>query len=416
LVGGIDPSVLEELRGYIRRVYEKLVPVKAIAPDLGGQGELRRALAVQEILDELGVPYRRVDAVDPRAEGGVRPNILAEVEGERRRPRLWIVAHLDTVPEGDPGLWRYPPYEASFEDDYVYGRGVEDNLQAVAEALGLVWLLRRLGEKPDVGLGLAFVSDEEVGSRYGLLYLLERGVFGKPEEEWFLVPDAGSPDGSVVLVAEKHILWVRVRLEGRQGHASMPHKALNAARLGMELNLLLDRYLHARFDAYDPLYDPPVSTFEPTRREENVQNINTIPGTDVTYWDNRILPRYSIQDVLDAFRAAAYSFSAARGVHVSVEEVAADEGAATPVDHPLVTALARSIEETRSVKPRLRGIGGGTVARYLRRRGYPAVVWMTCEETAHQPNERTRISYIVDDILTIRHMLLETLPRLAGRH
>lgn len=406
---------LDPLLGYVRRLYERLVPLRAVPPDLGGEGELERAEALEEELQDLGLAPRRIDSPDPRARGGARPNLLALLPGKRREPRLWIVAHIDTVPEGDLGLWTRPPFRASFEGDYVYGRGVEDDLQGVVEALGLVWLLRRRGVEPGVTLGVALVSDEEAGSRHGLLYLLDQGVWRSPQEDWFLVPDAGSPDGSTVLVAEKHIIWLRVTLRGRQGHASMPHRALNAHRLGMRLNLLLDEVLHSRFTAHDPLYDPPFSTFEPTKKEMNVGNINTIPGTDTVYWDNRVLPAYTPREVVEAFRATAHWFASSTGAEAEVEEIAVDEaGDPTPPSHPLVRGLMDSIAETRGVEPRAKGIGGGTVARYLRRRGYPAAVWMTCEETAHQPDERTRLSYIAADIATLYHLVTSSLPKLLG--
>jgi len=395
-------DIAGRLRGYILSLYSKLIPVKAIAPDLGGEGELDRALLVEDALRELGLRPTRVDAKDERAKGGVRPNILALVPGELETPRVWIVAHIDTVPEGDPSLWRYPPYEATVVDDRVYGRGAEDDLQGVVEALGLVYALRELGLRPTVPIGLAFVSDEEAGSHYGLRYLLERNVWGRPDEDWFIVPDAGSSDGSVMLVAEKHILWMKVTVYGRQGHASMPDRALNALRHGMRLALLLDEALHKEFTEYDDLFDPPVSTFEPTRKPENVQNINTIPGVDTLFWDNRVLPSIAPERVEKLFKAIAYNYASMNEVRVNVETVARDEaGSATPPNHPLVEALAEAVKATRGVKPRPRGIGGGTVARYLRRRGYPAVVWMTCDETAHQPNEYARLSYIVRDIETL---------------
>lgn len=411
----LEPGLRSRLLDYIKKLYAELVPAKAISPDLGGEGELRRALLVERLLESLGLEYRRVDAEDPRAEGGVRPNILATLPGRRRSPRLWIVSHLDTVPEGDPSLWKYPPYEATFVGDRVYGRGVEDDLQAVVESLALAWLLRETGRRPEIDLGFAFVSDEEAGSRYGLLYLLEKHVWGDPSREWFIVPDAGSPDGSRMLVAEKHILWVRVTVRGRQGHASMPDRALNAARHAMRFNLLLDDVLHSRFTGFDALFEPPVSTFEPTRRHENVPNINTIPGSDTTYWDNRILPSYDIDDVVSVFRSLAAHYKAATGVDVDVEIVARDEaGRATPTSHPLVQALGYAIRETRGVEALPKGIGGGTVARYLRRHGYPAVVWMTCDETAHQPNEYTRLSYVAADVETLYYLVTSAASRLAA--
>ncbi len=403
-------DVRRELEDYILGLYRSFIPVKAIPPDMGGAGELARARVLEEEMRRLGLDVKRVDAEDPRAEGGVRPNLLAVIPGSDGSRTLWIVAHMDTVPEGDPSLWSVPPFEVTVRGDLVYGRGVEDDGQGIVLALGLVWLLQRLGAEPRVNIGVALVSDEEAGSRYGLLYLLERGVFGSPDSDWFLVPDAGSPDGSRVIVAEKHILWVKVTVEGRQAHASMPHTGLNAHRLGMMFNLELDRMLHTRFARTDPLFDPPVSTFEPTRKEENVQNINTIPGRDVVYWDARILPSYSIEEVENAFHAAAYWFTSTNAARAIVETVMKDEaGDPTPPSHPLVRALARALEETRGVKARPVGIGGGTVARYLRRRGYPAAVWMTCEETAHQPDEHTRLSHVLADIETLYYMVTSVL-------
>ena len=402
----LNEALRGDLRRYIVALYEKMLPVRAVPPDLGGPGELRRALLLEEELRRLGVEPRRYDSRDERAEGGVRPNLVAVLPGEKRELTLWIVAHMDTVPEGDPGLWRYPPYKATVVGDKVYGRGSEDNGQGIAIALGLLWLASRGVLKPRVNLGVALVSDEEVGSRHGLLHLLREGVFGEPERNWFLVPDAGAPDGSRMIVAEKHIVWFKVRVEGRQGHASMPHTALNAHRLGMIFNLELDRYLHSLFSGYDELFEPPVSTFEPTRKTENVGNINTIPGVDEVYWDSRLLPRYRPGEVLEAARSLAYHFSSSTGAGVTIDSVMVDDaGEATSPEHPLVENLARAVRETRGVEPRAVGIGGGTVARYLRRHGYPAVVWMTCDETAHQPNEYAKISNVVADIETLAHLL-----------
>lgn len=76
---------------------------------------------------------------------------------------------------------------------------------------------------------------------------------------------------------------------GKQAHASLPELGLNAYRLGSELTLEIDRKLHETFNYEDPLFIPPRSTFEPTKVEPNVGNVNTIPGKHVFYIDCRIL-------------------------------------------------------------------------------------------------------------------------------
>lgn len=45
-----------------------------------------------------------------------------------------------------------------------------------------------------------------------------------------------------------------------------------------------------RYQEEDKMFAPPKSTFEPTRIEPGVENVNTVPGRFVFYLDCRILP------------------------------------------------------------------------------------------------------------------------------
>jgi len=51
------------------------------------------------------------------------------------------------------------------------------------------------------------------------------------------------------------------------------------------------------YDLKDRLFSPGISTFEPTKKEPNVPNINTIPGEDIFYMDCRILPGYPVEKI-----------------------------------------------------------------------------------------------------------------------
>ncbi len=87
-----------ELRAETIKIMKEMIPIKALAPENGGgEGELDRAEFLQGYIRPFFDEVRRVDAPDPRAKGGVRPNIVATTRGERM---LWIIAHMDTVPEG----------------------------------------------------------------------------------------------------------------------------------------------------------------------------------------------------------------------------------------------------------------------------------------------------------------------------
>ena len=59
----------------------------------------------------------------------------------------------------------------------IYGRGTSDDGQAVFLSLLLLRNIR--GKNLKYNLGLAFVADGEVGSKYGIQYLLEKDIFRK---------------------------------------------------------------------------------------------------------------------------------------------------------------------------------------------------------------------------------------------
>ena len=183
---------------------------------------------------------------------------------------------MDTVPEGARELWQSDPFEPVIKDGKIFARGAEDNGQSLVASLFALRELKLLGEKLPFNVGVWCVADEEFGSQYGVKYLLEHNFF-KPSD-LIVVPDAGVPDGRNIEIAEKNLLWLKFTVKGKQVHASLPAKGKNAHRIGMKLSLEMDQILHQNYTKRNDLFDEPASTFEPTKIEANVPNINTIPG------------------------------------------------------------------------------------------------------------------------------------------
>jgi len=253
---------------------------------------------------------------------------------------------------------------------------------------------------------VAYVSDEESGSKYGIIPLLEKANVFRPNDV-AIVPDSGTPDGSEIEVAEKSILWLQITTKGRQGHASTPEKALNAHRAALHLTLQLDEYLHSKYSAVDTLFEPPTSTFEPTKHELNVDNVNTIPGVDVQYFDCRILPRYPLGDVLEDVDLIKHRIEKEHGVDITIKAVQQEENTLpTSPNSEVVEKLKISLKKLRRLNPKPIGIGGGTVALYFRRKGIPTAVWSTLDEMAHQPNEYCKIRNLIDDAKVFIHVAL----------
>jgi len=249
------------------------------------------------------------------------------------------------------------------------------------------------------------VSDEETGNALGVEHVLKNHPDLISDKDIVIVPDGGNPDGTMVEVAEKSILWGRFEVLGKQVHASMPQAGINAHRAAAHLAVELDERLHEDYPKKDPVFDPPESTFEPTQRDANVPNVNTIPGKEVLYFDCRVLPDYSVDDVIATMDKVAREVAAKFDVKIELSQpMMARAAPATAVEAPVVKYISEAIREVRKVEPKPMGIGGGTVAAFFRKHGIPAVVWSTMDDLAHQPNEYCVIDNMVEDTKVFAHV------------
>jgi succinyl-diaminopimelate desuccinylase len=394
-------KVFKKIEGYRDEIIDlqrDLTSRVALGPDNGGTGEHEKADYLKERLNVLGPDYlEEIKAPDKRAKNGYRPNIIAIWGRDIGGPAAWVLCHMDIVPPGDISLWEGDPYRVRIEGDRIIGRGVEDNQHGIVSSYFALKAIRESGVIFNKPVGLAFVADEETGSKYGLDYLLkDHGELFK-HDDLIIVPDGGNEEGTMIEVAEKSMLWIKFTVTGRQCHASTPDKGNNslygAARLIVALEGLKKEYHLA-----DDLFSPPISTFEPTKIEANVPNINTIPGKDVFYVDCRILPCYQVEDILASAKDIAGDLARELDLSIKVEQYYRQDAAgSTQAEAPVVKALSKAIRKVKGLEARPMGIGGGTVAAFFRQAGLPAAVWITTRDTAHQPNEYCFINDIIQD-------------------
>ena len=280
------------------RMQIELSAIPALAPENGGDGEYEKALFLKKKLGEFGFgKIESVDAPDGRVSSGVRPNIIAKLKGASDTGAVWMFTHMDVVPPGEISLWDRDPFQGYIKDGKIYGLGTEDNQQDLVSSLFAARAYIDEGLLPGRSIKLAFLADEEVGSQFGMEYLVENRGDLFSNSDLLVAPDYGDEEGSVIEIAEKSMLWLRFRTSGRQCHASKPQLGCNAFRAASYLVVSLND-LYKIFDRSDLIYRPDISTFEPTRKEANVPNVNTIPGEDIFYLDCRVLPSYHLDQSL----------------------------------------------------------------------------------------------------------------------
>jgi succinyl-diaminopimelate desuccinylase len=404
----IDRRIVAYEKAMIKMQYE-LTAIPAMSPENGGDGESEKAKCILSYLSEMEFPHAiQLNAPDDRVSAGNRPNLIVHLPGKNPHKTVWILTHTDIVPPGEIGLWKGDPFKCYVKDGRIFGRGTEDNQQDLVASIFAAKAVLDEGRTPESSIGLAFVADEETASRFGLSYIVQHVKNPFRNTDLIVVPDSGNEEGTMIEIAEKSILWLRFKTIGRQCHASRPNLGKNAFKAASQLVVLLNDLYHT-FDASDPFYQPQASTFEPTRKEPNIPNINTIPGEDIFYMDCRILPQYSLTDILQEIRK--YADDIERKCNVTIEITPIQELQApppTPHDAPVVIALQKAVRHVYQVNATPQGIGAGTIAAIFRNNNYPVAVWSKVNHTAHQPNENCLISNMVGNAKVYAHLFMYT--------
>lgn len=400
-------ALLDKQTNTVVDLQTQLTAIPALGPKNGGNGEKQKADFLIDYLKSMGITHiREANAPDKSVPCGYRPNIAAMIPGKNSDKTLWVISHTDIVPPGDLELWKSDPYTLVRDGDTIIGRGVEDNQQGIVSSLLVAQALIDQKITPEINFGMLFVADEETGSEFGLDYLVREQAQLFKKDDLFLVPDFGEPESQMVEIAEKSMFWLKVIVEGKQCHASTPDQGLNTLVPASDFIVRIKR-LESIFDKEDPIYDPPRSTFQPTKKEANVENVNTIPGRDIFYVDSRVMPDYNLDEVLNEIKTIGTEIENEYGVQISYETPMFEQAApATPEGAEIVTKVMSSVKRVYNNSPRPVGVGGGTVAAFLRRNGYHAVVWATLNHTAHQPNEWASIKNTIGDAKVIADMLL----------
>ena len=231
-----SPAAAEPDEALARELLEDLVAVNT-APS--GGGDTRAAVALlADALREAGFPEEDIHVVgqsDELANLVVRYRSLDPL-GE---PVL-MMAHLDVV-EGLESDWSYPPYEATEEDGYIYGRGTSDNKAGAAILVANFIALKRAGFEPDRDLIIMLTADEETtGDAANWLATERRELI---DADYALNTDGGlvveGPGGAplafLVQTAEKVYVTYALTATDTGGHSSVPERDSPISQLARAL-------------------------------------------------------------------------------------------------------------------------------------------------------------------------------------
>ena len=177
-----------------------------------------------DLLRAEGIDVKRFES------GPGRSIVLARLKGNGTGGKaLLLEHHMDVVP-ADASRWSRDPFGAEIAEGKVWGRGTMDMKGIGVTQLYAFLLLHRLRVPLARDVLLMAVPDEEVGGELGAVWM-RKNHFAELDPEYILDEGGfGSRDmfapGKLVFgisVAEKKILWLRLRAEGVASHGSQPH-------------------------------------------------------------------------------------------------------------------------------------------------------------------------------------------------
>ena len=260
-----------------------------------------------DLLKREGIPVQRYES------GPGRAIVVARLKGTGAAKPLLLLHHMDVVPT-DPSRWQHDPFGAEIADGRIWGRGAID-----MKGLGIIQLMSFVAlKRQNVPLArdviLMAVPDEEVGGALGAKWMLQHH-YGEIEPEYVLDEggfgsrDLFAPEKLVfgISVAEKKILWLKLRVEGVAGHGSQPHDQNPNDRLVRALAHLLDEPLpSASFSIIDTMRSR-VGEFAANKFNNAIQRstisltslrsgvgdppkVNVIPSVAEATIDCRVLP------------------------------------------------------------------------------------------------------------------------------
>ena len=209
-------------RAEVERLLTEYVSIDTSNPP----GDTRKAADfLASILERDGIPVTRYESAPGKAILYAR--LKATISPPAGKAVL-LLHHMDVVP-ADRAQWKTDPFTPTVRGNELWARGAMDMKgQGVAQLLAFLRLKRErvalsrdvlLLAEPDEEVGGALGARWMIANHYAELdpeYVIDEGGFGSR--------DLFAPNALVygISVAEKKIVWLKLRAEGVAGHGSQP--------------------------------------------------------------------------------------------------------------------------------------------------------------------------------------------------
>jgi acetylornithine deacetylase/succinyl-diaminopimelate desuccinylase-like protein len=232
---------------------------------------------LKTVLEREGIETKTF-ALDPK-----RPNLVARIRGSGKKRPILIMGHTDVV-NVDPAKWKHPPFSATRDGGYIYGRGTVDDKDNVVASLMVMLSLKRQNIPLDRDVIFMAESGEEGSVRYGIDFMVKQHFQEIDAEYCFaeggnVVRTGGKLRYAGVETSEKIPYAVRLTARGPSGHGSVPLRGNAIAHLSQAVAKVAAWQTPMRLNDTTRTYFERLARISPP--EEAARYNNIVQGKDL---------------------------------------------------------------------------------------------------------------------------------------
>jgi len=292
---------------------------------------------------------------------------------------LCFAGHIDVVPTGEG--WSVDPFAAEVIDGVITARGAQDMKSGVASFL---YACKNATDFNGT-LSILLTSDEEGEGIHGtvkvLEYLKEKNFL--PNAAIVAEPTCEEIFGDAIKVGRRGSINGYFELQGKQGHAAYPEKAINPVH---KIAPILPQIAGFNLDNGDEFFSP--SKFVVTDIRSGMEVTNVTP--------NKLNMMFNVRNSTKTNQETIKEFIATKfdGLDYTLKLTQGSYPFVTDSSTNVVKNMQKSILEVCNIETKLSTAGGTSDARYFGQFKIDTVEFGVINDTIHAIDERVHIEEV----------------------